>query len=230
MAAIEIELAKGWKTYWRFPGDAGGVPPLFDWTKSTNVKSARVLFPVPERISDKTGDLLGYRDKVLLPVVIEAADPSKPITLEVKVDYGVCREICIPVETEFKLEVPPSGRSELAVATPALEQVPRPVATRKADDPKLLKTEVTLDGNKPSLAIEAEFPGGPSKADAYVESPDGYYIPLPKSGSAKDLGGGKLRFEIDLAGAVEPAQIRGKSALVTLVSERGRSEATFKFE
>ncbi|MBX9926485.1 MAG: hypothetical protein K2Y05_09015 [Hyphomicrobiaceae bacterium] len=231
MAAVEIELAKGWKTYWRFPGDAGGVPPMFDWSKSENVKSARVLYPVPERITDKAGDILGYQGRATLPVVIEPLDAAKPISLALKFDYGVCREVCIPVEAEFTAAVPVSGRDVLpGTVTAALDRVPRAVANRRPDDPKLLRTKVRLDGDKPTLTVEGEFPGSAAKADVYVESPDGYYIPLTKPGSATSLGGNIVRFEIGLAGAVEPAQIRGKAGLVTLVSERGRSEASIKFE
>lgn len=239
MAAVEIELAKGWKTYWRFPGDAGGVPPVFNWSKSTNVKSARVLFPAPERISDRAGDLLGYSGSVTMPVVVEAADPAKTVTLNVTMEYGVCREICIPVETEFNLALEPGGGGGLpAAVAAALDQVPRPADTLRPNDPRLKRTTVTLDGGKPVLTIEAEFPGSApgsvpgnaANADVYVESPDGYYIPLAKRGSAKDIGNNVLRFDIDLTGAVEPGQIRGKTALVTLVSKVGRSEANITFD
>jgi len=30
-AGIEVRLAAGWKTYWRYPGDSG-VPPVFDFS------------------------------------------------------------------------------------------------------------------------------------------------------------------------------------------------------
>src|SRR5262245_22083808 len=43
-AGVEIRLAPGWKTYWRYPGDSG-VPPTFDFTRSTNVASATVSWP-----------------------------------------------------------------------------------------------------------------------------------------------------------------------------------------
>src|SRR5262245_46046481 len=36
-AGVEIKLQPGWKTYWRYPGDAG-VPPVFDFAASDNVK------------------------------------------------------------------------------------------------------------------------------------------------------------------------------------------------
>jgi DsbC/DsbD-like thiol-disulfide interchange protein len=32
MAAIVLTLQQGWKTYWRSPGEGGGIPPEIDWT------------------------------------------------------------------------------------------------------------------------------------------------------------------------------------------------------
>ncbi|HPG88442.1 MAG TPA: protein-disulfide reductase DsbD family protein, partial [Hyphomicrobium sp.] len=46
-AAIEIEMQTGWKTYWRVPGDAGGIPPEFDLSASENAKDVTVLYPAP---------------------------------------------------------------------------------------------------------------------------------------------------------------------------------------
>src|SRR5712691_6120131 len=37
-AGIEIRLDKGWKTYWRYPGDSG-VPPRLGFTRAENVKT-----------------------------------------------------------------------------------------------------------------------------------------------------------------------------------------------
>jgi DsbC/DsbD-like thiol-disulfide interchange protein len=229
VAAVEIELADGWKTYWRSPGDAGGVPPTFDWAKSGNAGKVRVLYPAPKRLTDKAGDTLGYKGTVTFPVEIEPADAAKPVSLKLVLEYGVCREVCIPVEAELTLDVPAAGAGAAPTGhAAALEQVPRLASARRAGDPKLLQTTVKLDGDKPTITIEAEFPGGTGKADAFVESPSGFYIPLPKAGieSGKD----RLRFVIDLAGAVEPADIKGKPAIVTLVSAQGATEATFTLE
>src|SRR4051812_8703909 len=51
IAGVEVQMPDGWKTYWRSPGDAGGVPPSFDWSKSSNLESAQVLYPAPKRFS-----------------------------------------------------------------------------------------------------------------------------------------------------------------------------------
>ena len=231
MAAVEITLAEGWKTYWRFPGDAGGVPPAFNWEKSENLASAMVLYPAPKRMTDKAGDTLGYKGTAVFPVVLQAKDPSKPVALRLMLDYGICKDVCIPVEAELSVDIPAGATGALPPSVvAALDRVPRAADARRANDPRLLKTEVKLDGAKPTIAFEAEFPGGTGNVDAFVESPNGYYIPLPKVGSGKDAGEDRLRFEIDLTGAVDPADIKGKLAIVTLVSGHGLSEATFKLE
>ena len=231
MAAVEIVLGEGWKTYWRIPGDAGGVPPVFDWSKSQNLESAKVLYPVPTRFSDKDGDTLGFKGSAIFPVAVTPKDATKPVGLVLVIEYGICREICIPVEAELSVELPlGDAGSLLPAALAALERVPRLADARRSNDPKLIKTEVKLDNAHPSIVIEAEFPGGTADASVYVESRNGVYIPLPKLGSAKAVGPDRLRYEIDLTGAVEPAEIRGKDGTVTLVSAQGLSEATFKFE
>src|SRR5262245_29639357 len=51
-AGIELRLAPGWKTYWRYPGDSG-IPPRFDFDKSRNVKSVTVRWPAPQRLADE---------------------------------------------------------------------------------------------------------------------------------------------------------------------------------
>ena len=230
MAAVEIQLADGWKTYWRMPGDGGGVPPGFNWDKSTNVASATVLYPVPTRFADKAGDTLGYKGSAIFPVQLTAKDPSKPMSLVLTLDYGICRDICVPVDAELTLDIAPGDAEALpSSVTEALERVARPAKSLRPNDPRLTKSEVFLDTPKPSLAFEAEFPGGTANATAYVENSDGTYMPLLKPDAAKIVAPGKLRFELDLAG-VDIADIRGKDAKITLVSEQGLSEATFKLE
>lgn len=231
IAAVEITLTDGWKTYWRFPGDAGGVPPMFDWAKSANVARVKVLYPAPKRLTGPDGDSLGYKGTVVFPVLVEASDPSQPVSLKLALDYGICREVCVPVETALNLDIPAGDATPLPPqVAAALDHVPHAGDAQKPGDPKLISALVKLDGPAPSITLDVELPGGTANADAYVESPAGYYIPLPKAGSAKQLGPDRVRFEIDLTGAVDPADIKGKTATVTLVSEKGLSEATFVLE
>jgi len=137
----------------------------------------------------------------------------------------------VPVDVELTIDIPAGDVRPVSPAvTAALDRIARHGSAIRATDPRLTKTKVVLDGPRPSIAIEAEFPGGTTRAAAFLENLDGSYMPLTKPETTTSLGNNKLRFEIDLTGAVDPAEIRGKPVKVTLVSEQGLSEAIFKLE
>src|SRR4030088_1798170 len=77
-AGVEIRLAPGWKTYWRYPGDSG-VPPRFDFSGSQNVKSVTVRFPAPKRLPDESGITIGYKHDVVFPLDIVPGDAAKAV-------------------------------------------------------------------------------------------------------------------------------------------------------
>src|SRR5271170_5743974 len=104
-AGIELRLGAGWKTYWRYPGDSG-VPPRFDFSKSTNVKSVAVRWPAPHRFTDENGASIGYKGSVLLPLDIVPADPKQPVTLRLTLEYAICEKLCIPAVGAATLAVP----------------------------------------------------------------------------------------------------------------------------
>ncbi|HET6389729.1 protein-disulfide reductase DsbD domain-containing protein [Hyphomicrobium sp.] len=223
-AGVELAMPEGWKTYWRSPGDAGGVPPEFDWQGSDNLASANVLFAAPHRLHDKAGDVVGYKDGVVFPVLVKPQDPTKPVTLHGKIAYGVCKEICIPAEAELQLVIPPDvGASE--DLTNVLARVPttRPQAGK---DPTLANWRLDQNGGKPKLVLNVESAALPT-ADAFVEAPGGVYVPLPKR--AKDASG-KAVFEVDLTDGVDLKDLKGKPLTVTMIDGKGQSETTITLE
>lgn len=227
MAGVEVQLPEGWKTYWRTPGDAGGVPPAFDWSGSTNLESAKVLYPAPKRFTDRSGETVGYKGNVTFPVRLVAKDPSKPIDVQLSVDYGVCKDICIPAQAKLTLTVPPDATmpDELIAA---MARIPAPPEGRRDNDPTLKRAVVDLAASKPHIVLETQFPAGAEHVDAFVEAPDGAYIPLPKKTS--DDGKGSVTFEIDLNKDVDIAALKGKPLTATIVSDKGQSEATFPLQ
>lgn len=229
LAGVEIELDKGWKTYWRTPGDAGGVPPSFDWSASKNAGTIDVLYPAPRRLSDKAGDTIGYKERVVFPVKFRPPEPGKPIVLAVTLSYGVCKDICIPVESSLNMPMPDAAADETAaLLSAAVENVPRADAGRRAGDPVLTKVEADLGGKAPTLRLTGKFPGGAAAADMFIEGPGGIYLPMPVKVEQPDAG--TAVFAVDLSSDVDLAQIKGKAALVTLVGARGQSTAGAKIE
>src|SRR3954451_3929081 len=124
LAAIEIVLDPGFKTYWRSPGESG-LPPAFDWAWSENLSAAEVLWPAPHRFEDAGGVAYGYKDRVLLPVRVSPSDAGKPVRLALKLDYGVCKDICIPARAELALAPPDRDAApERALVEEAMARVP----------------------------------------------------------------------------------------------------------
>lgn len=225
IAGIEIAIAKGWKTYWRTPGDSGGVPPNIDLSASENLAAGQVLYPAPERLADPTGDAIGYKDSVTFPITIRAADPTRPIVLTVQLEFGICREICVPAEARLSLTVPPGLTAPLPRALrEAMAKVPAKEAERRPNDPRLVAGRALLTGAKPMLAFEVAYPAGSAGADLFIEAPDGLYLPVPKKTGEN---GSTVAFEVDVSSGVTPKDLVGKTLVLTAVSNAGRAELTW---
>lgn len=227
-AGLEIMLDDGWKTYWRNPG-ASGVPPRIDWEGSENLSSAEVLFPAPVRFKDPDGDTIGYKQTVMLPVIVTPKDPAKPVRLKLAAEFGICRDVCIPVQPMLSLLLPPDAAESTpgAKLTEALARVPRRGAAGP-NIPRLHTVDIQLASPKPHIVIVAAFPGDPAGGDVFLEAPEGIWIPLPKAaGKTVD---GHQRFEVDLTDGADLADLKSRTIQMTLVSRSGQMETAFKFE
>lgn len=226
-AGVEIVMSDGFKTYWRNPGEAGGVPPEFDWTGSENLDSARVLYPVPHRTKDKAGENIAYKDRVTFPVVIVPKDKGAPVTLKLKVIYGVCKDICIPAEAELALDIPLAVGVNEALSA-AIDAVP--VSTEgggqslrafdPARDPKLEAWQVHGTSAAPELRLTVKDPAG-TEGDAFLSSDDGLYMPMTKR--VKDENGA-IVYHASLSEGATAAELKGKAIRVTLAGTKGQSE------
>jgi DsbC/DsbD-like thiol-disulfide interchange protein len=228
VAFIDLEMERGWKTYWRNPGEAGGIPPVFDWSKSENVASADVLYPAPKRLTDSAGDTVGYKDAVVFPMRLKPTEAAKPMVVRLSMAYGICEKICVPAEANLELEVPATGLEAAGVEDNAvLDHVPRPADQARPGDPVVTRLTQDLAGPKPHIMIEGRFPGNADKADVFLEAQDGLYLPLPRQTSAT---GDALQYEADLTADVDLHTLRGQTVRATLVGEHGASEVTFKID
>jgi DsbC/DsbD-like thiol-disulfide interchange protein len=114
MAALDLTLAPGWKTYWRSPGDAG-IPPSFDWSGSENVTSVRIHWPAPSVFSTNGLQTIGYHDRLVLPVEITPKDPGKPIRLKVRMELGICDEVCLPASLDLASDLARPGAPDASI-------------------------------------------------------------------------------------------------------------------
>jgi DsbC/DsbD-like thiol-disulfide interchange protein len=177
---IEIRMKDGFKTYWRMPGDAG-VPPVFDWTSSENVGSISLRWPAPKRYVDAGVTTIGYKERVIFPAVMRAADTGKPVTATLKLDYAVCDRICIPAKAELTLKLPEAAEQPLAAELDAFRaQVPRSKEPGKLDNkPGLVSASYVPDKGIKAVDLVIAVPAGAALHDVFLEGPDGWLFGTP---------------------------------------------------
>jgi DsbC/DsbD-like thiol-disulfide interchange protein len=157
-AGVEIRLAPGWKTYWRYPGDSG-VPPHFDFGKSENVKAVTVAWPAPQRLVDSEGVTIGYKNGVVFPLKIVPEDANKPMRLRLKLDYAICEKLCVPAQGQSELVIKAGDAAAPAIAA-SEKMVPRPRALG-AEGPLSVKAVTREDGGKlPRILVDVAAPAG----------------------------------------------------------------------
>ncbi|MGA2569477.1 MAG: protein-disulfide reductase DsbD domain-containing protein, partial [Terracidiphilus sp.] len=104
-AGLHFKLEPGWHIYWGNAGDSGE-PPHIQWTLPKGISAAPMQFPAPKRLP--LGPLMdfGYENEVLFPFTFHVADSVKagPAVLHAKVDWLVCREVCIPGKAELEVQ------------------------------------------------------------------------------------------------------------------------------
>jgi suppressor for copper-sensitivity B len=100
---LHVQLKPGWKTYWRNPGEAGA-PPVFDWSGSENLADAEILWPAPKRFSAFGYDSFGYEKEIIWPIKLTAKDSGAPVLAKLKVDYLICKNICIPKTASLAID------------------------------------------------------------------------------------------------------------------------------
>jgi DsbC/DsbD-like thiol-disulfide interchange protein len=222
-AGVEIKLAPGWKTYWRYPGDSG-IPPRFDFSNSTNVKSVTVSYPAPHRFVDGGGTSIGYKQGVVFPVHIVPADPAKPVTLNLKLEYAVCEKLCVPAEGSAKLDV--SGKPGVTDGVLAEGEAQVPKATKVGAAGKFAIRSVKRDGKK--VFVDLAVPAGET-AELFAEGPTAEWalpVPTPVSGAPA----GEQRFEFELDGLPANTQPEGATLLLTAVMPGGAIEAPYRLD
>jgi DsbC/DsbD-like thiol-disulfide interchange protein len=196
LAGIAFELDAGFKTYWRSPGESG-LPSAFDWAGSENLAAAEVLWPAPSRFEDQGGVAYGYKDRVLLPVRIAPNDAAQPVRVRLKLDYGICREICIPASASLALKL---GREASAVHRAAIEKalakVPKAQPLGAASDLAILGLEPKAAAGKPSIEVLVR---APQDATLFVEAPESWYLAAGQMEHAPaDKAAGQGRFAVEI--------------------------------
>ena len=210
-AGVEIRLARGWHTYWRYPGDAG-VPPQFSFEGSRNVKHVELLWPAPERLTDHGGTSIGYSVGVIFPLRIVPQQAGKPVSLRLRLQYAICEKLCVPAEGRSELTLPGARASQNAALATAEGRVPKPQTL--GQDPSFSIRSVHRESGPGAGRVVVDVVGPPG-VDLFVEGPTPQWaLPVPARIDGAPLGAHRFAFDLDGA----PAGARYEGALITLTA------------
>lgn len=224
-AAVEIALDPGFLTYWRQPGEAG-LPPTLDTSASDNIAAVAMEFPAPGLFQEGGVPLYGYRTAVTLPLAIELADPARPATLAVALDYAVCSTICLPGKAALRLPLPTTTDPIVqARIDAARDAVPRRQTLGGGGPRGIERVERDFAAPGRALAVTAH---GAAPANLFVEAPEGWFLTAhaPTTGE-----GGTLRFPVTVDEAPHGEAGRGTVELrLTLVDAQGAVEVPVRVD
>ena len=156
---LQLEHQAHWHTYWRNPGDSG-LPTQLTWTLPDALTAQEVLWPLPQKIAIGTLTNYGYENKALLVVPIRVAADFKAgaaLSLQLKAQWLVCRQECIPQEGLFALSLPSQGGTALQSAAFEAALSAQPA---KLPDAQRKLASATLSEQGTSLSVQV--PGLPS--------------------------------------------------------------------
>ena len=237
-AGLEVKLAKGWKIYWRSPGDAG-LPPELDFSKTPSVLGHHLDFPAPKRFSILGFDSFGYANHVIYPLRLSIAPQSQGITIAAQFDGLVCKDVCIPLREMLTLSLP-KGQAAASEFARDIAQYMANVPRQSTAGGVALKA-VYLDGD--DLVLPFQHPENQPIAapeDILIEAASGYAFALPQwqnntariaiSGKpAPDLSGENITVTVVAKGWLleTPAMIKPLPA--GMVSSAGASVLTGLF-
>ena len=211
---LQIRMGPGFKTYWRSPGDAG-IPPRLDWSESSNLARARVRWPAPQRFVLAGFNTFGYAEEVVLPIDVELDRPGRPLAANLRLVYGVCRDICVLGEADLVLTVP-AGEDAATDHAGLIAWFRARVPARGHADVDISRVHIVHEGGSRVLDIAARARGGAGfdRPDIIVEGLEGVALPRP----LVTVGGRErrdLRVRYRLAGGLP--DLAGREVTLTLL-------------
>ncbi|AVA20614.1 DsbC domain-containing protein [Rhizobium sp. NXC24] len=222
-AALQIEPAPGWITYWREPGESG-IAPQVNPAPDGGITLEKTSYPTPKPIVVGKIQEIGYDEPVTLPLDFRV-NGKQPVTLNLTAFIGLCKDICIPFQTQFSLPLSAAGQSTpheqalLDAADASLPQAP-------SSDFAVENHQLSPDAKTLSLRLTLPEATG-STPLIYVTGPSGYVFFKQANGTrdgrtfATDIAIGKLPKNYD---------IKGKSWGILVIDGERAMETTLAFE
>jgi len=156
-AGFLLQMAPGYHTYWRNPGDSG-LATQIQWKLPQGIQPGPIHWPPPERLNEAGIVSYVYHNKTMLLVPLRIGAEVSPgnYTLQAKVSWLECKESCMPGETTL---------------TVSLRVGDRHVASQYAK--QIAQWLKRLPRRDPSIPVSAWYIGNPKSEEVtlHIEVP-----------------------------------------------------------
>jgi DsbC/DsbD-like thiol-disulfide interchange protein len=225
-SGVQIQLAAGWKTYWRYPGDAG-VPPRFDFARSENLKQVTIAWPAPHRFTEEGSVSIGYKDDVTFPLVVVPQDPHKPVVLRLDLDYAICEKLCMPATAKAELALSGATNAQEAALATAEASVPKRAKVGDGDALSIRGVRREAGAPTPRIVVDVGVPAGVGDVELFAEGPsEDWALPVPEE--IAGAAGGEKRFVFTLDGLPPGASAQGAALRLTAVADGQAIEVVWR--
>lgn len=103
LLGVEFKLKKGWKIYGR-DSSGIGLAPSIEFLGYQKFLSYKISWPKSitqeEKIGDETLKYSIYKGHIILPIATKFKADSD---FDLKINFGICKDICIPASAEFSI-------------------------------------------------------------------------------------------------------------------------------
>ena len=145
------------------------MPPQFNWSGSRSLKSVTVRWPQPDVFTPDGLRTIGYHDTLVLPFIVTPKNAGKPVRLSGSFDFGVCKDICIPVQFQLEEVLAPTGAQNQAAIKAALASEPLTAARAGVS---ALRCDLSPNAEGITLTVTMQLTSLGGREDAAIESGD----------------------------------------------------------
>ncbi|EGZ7032773.1 copper resistance protein, partial [Cronobacter sakazakii] len=161
---LAITLDKGWKTYWRTPGD-GGFRPVIDWSTPAQTTWH---WPQPVRFDAAGFSSVGYHDGVTFPLEVTTTETAR---LRGTLTLSLCSNLCVvntfPLDVDLADGSSPGFDDDWNAA----------MATVPPDTGNITVKNVSARGS--TLSLTATSPDGWPQPALFADNPDNVSLSVP---------------------------------------------------
>ena len=147
------------------------------------------------------------------------------MTLRAKLDYAICKQLCVPVDAQLELTLPDRPTAFDAALAASEARVPKRVPFGAGPPLGIVaakRQSTSAPQGAAQVVVDVKAPAG-SPVDLFVEGPDEQWslpVPMPVA----DAPAGLHRFAFKLEGMPAGAAPQGAVLTYTLVSPAGSVE------